>query len=140
MYQINSRDGRRVFILKRDSSQTSLKAKFSFYLKKLIPFVEFASDCSVKWTEGILRIHCEVDDLLSYPLLPLLWVFPVPLSFPCFCLQTLSRRGAESGWRLRGNAAQKPSPSGLESEVWVGCDAVCTWAAFTLGPGFTLGR
>ena len=59
------RDGQRVFILKRDSSQTSLKAKFSFYLKKLIPFVEFASDCSVKWTEGILRIHCEVDDLLS---------------------------------------------------------------------------
>ena len=108
---------------KRDSSQTSLKAKFSFCLKKFIPFVEFVPDCSVKWTEGILKIPCEADDLVSTSFAFPVVDFPFPLSFPRFCLQILSRRGAESGWRLRGSTAQKPFTlrTGKGSVSWMWC-------------------
>ena len=135
MYQIKSRDGQRVFILKRDSSQTSLKAKFSFYLKKLIPFVEFASGCSVKWTEGILRIHCEVDDLVSASFASPVVGFPLSSKLP----KLLSPDPLQEGCRKWMEAERQYSTKALHpQDRKVKCESDVV--LFVLGQPFHWGQ
>lgn len=105
---INSRDCKRVFILKRDSSQTSLKDKFPFYLKNLIQFTKFNLLLTALWTERILRINCEVGHLPSASFASPSVDFLLSYTLPMLLSPDSLRRGADSRWRLGGNTVQKP--------------------------------